>query len=112
MTAKTKAEAKTAKPKARSRKRYPHEPNFIIPIAPGEHLTEKLEEMGMDKEHFSKKSKLPLEAVDLLFLGRLPVTPNLAAALEKITKIPADLWLRFELGYHEDLKKAAEKYGM
>jgi len=102
----------TAKPKTKIRKLYPHEPNYVIPIAPGEHLMEKLEEMGMDKEQFAKKSKLPIEAVEMLFLGRLPVTPSLAATLERITHIPADLWLRFEKGYHENLKKAAAKYGL
>lgn len=91
---------------------YPHTPDYIIPVAPGEILEEKLGEMGMSVEQFAKKSGLPVEAVELLFAGRLPITETLAATLESITLIPVDNWIRYEKGYHEDLKKAAEKYGL
>lgn len=91
---------------------YPHTPDFVIPIAPGEHLKEKLDEMGMSAEQFSKESGLPVEAVELLFVGKLPVTTSLAVKLEEITQMPARLWMNFERGYHENLKKAAEQYGL
>lgn len=91
---------------------YPHTPNYIIPIAPGEHLKEKLEEMGMSIDRFSQEAGLPVEAVELLFTGKLPITLSLATKLETITQMPAHLWLNFERGYRENLKKAAEKYDL
>jgi len=91
---------------------YPHTPDYVIPIAPGEHLKEKLDEMGMTTEQFSEASGLPVEAVELFFVGKLPVTPSLAEKMEAITRMPARLWMNFERGYHENLKRAAKKYGL
>ncbi|MDR0705882.1 MAG: hypothetical protein LBF88_12990 [Planctomycetaceae bacterium] len=88
------------------------EPDYVIPIPPGEHLVEKLDEMGMSKEQFIKKIGLTIEAVELLFLGRLPMTIALAQKLEKITKTPTEVWIAFEKQYHKKLKLAAKKYGI
>ena len=49
---------------------YPHTPNYVIPIAPGKHLKEKLDERGMTTEQFSEASGLPVEAVELFFVGK------------------------------------------
>jgi plasmid maintenance system antidote protein VapI len=100
-------------PQTKTRKtqeRIPFTPDYVIPIAPGEHLAEKLEEMKMSKEQFAQKSGLALEAVEMFFLGRLPMTPTLAKNLEKITKMPIDLWLAFEKQYRKKLKQAEKKY--
>ena len=91
---------------------YPHEPDYIIPVAPGEILEEKLGEMGMSKEEFAQKSGLPIEAVELIFTGRLPITESLAETLEAITQIPVDNWNRYEKGYRDDIFKAAKFYGL
>ncbi len=91
---------------------FSHEPDYIIPVAPGEILEEKLGEMGMSKEEFAQKSGLPVEAAELLFAGRLPITESLAATLEAITLIPADNWNSYEKGYHDDIAKAAKFYGL
>ena len=91
---------------------YPHKPDYIIPVAPGEILEEKLGEMGMSKEEFAQRSGLRIEAVELLFVGRLPITESLAKTLESITQIPVDNWIRYERGYHADLAKAAKFYGL
>lgn len=93
-------------------KTYPRDPDYIIPIAPGEHLKEKLDEMGMTDDEFAERAGLPVEAVWLLYKGIIPVEPALAAKLEEITRMPTHLWLNFERRYRDDLKKAAEKYGM
>jgi HTH-type transcriptional regulator/antitoxin HigA len=105
-----KSKTGTSKINRKRVERVPFEPDYIIPIAPGEHLKEKLEEMGMSQEQFAKKAGLALEAVELLFLGRLPITQPLAEKLEKITKMPVDVWFAFEKQYHKKLKLAAKKY--
>jgi len=93
-------------------KTYPYEPDYIIPVAPGELLKEKLEEMQMTTEQFAEQSGLAIEAVELLYTGRLPVEFVLAEALERITRMPRDYWLRFEQLYRDDLVRAAKKYGL
>jgi len=42
----------------------------------------------------------------------IPLNQELADKLEKATLIPAELWLRFEKRYRDDLVKAAKKYGL
>ncbi len=51
---------------------YPHTPDYAIPIAPGEHLKEKLDEMGITSKQFSEESGLPVEAVGLFFCRQAP----------------------------------------
>ena len=91
-------------------KTYPRNPDYILPIAPGEHLKEKIDEMNMSDEEFATKADLSLETLLLFYKGILPVDRELADKLEKATLIPADLWLRFEKRYRADLVRATEKY--
>jgi len=93
-------------------KTYPHTPNYIIPVPPGEILEEKLGEMGMTAEQFAEQAELPLEQILLLFKGAVPLTPGIAVKLEAVTEIPVDNWDRYERRYRDDLLKAAKKYGL
>jgi len=93
-------------------KTYPHTPNYIIPVPPGEILEEKLGEMGMTVEQFAEQAALPLEQILLLFKGAVPLTPGIALKLEAVTEIPVDNWNRYERRYREDLLKASKKYGL
>jgi len=90
----------------------PHVPNYVIPVAPGEILEEKLGEMGMSVDQLAERTGLSSEQVFLLFKGAIPLTPMVAEKLETVTKIPTNNWNRYERRYREDLKKAAEKYGL
>jgi plasmid maintenance system antidote protein VapI len=92
------------------KKTYPHEPDYIIPVAPGELLREKLEEMEMTTEQFAEQAGWTVEAVELFYAGRLPLEPAFAEVMEKITKMKKDFMIRFEKRYRDDLIKAAEKY--
>jgi len=93
-------------------KTFARNPDYVIPIAPGEHLKEKIDEMNMSDEEFATQADLSLEVLLLLYKGVIPVNQELADKLEKATLIPADLWLRFEKRYRDDLVSAAEKYGL
>ena len=89
---------------------YPYEPDYVVPVAPGELLREKLQEMEMTTEQFAEQSGLAIEAVELFYIGRLPVDTAIAETLERITQMPKDYWLRFEKQYRDDLILAEQKY--
>ena len=92
------------------KKTYPYKPDYVIPVAPGELLREKLEEMEMTTEQFAEQAGWPVEAVELFYAGRLPLEPAFAETMERITEMPKDYMMRFEQQYRDDLIKAAEKY--
>ena len=98
-------------------KTYPRTPHYIIPMVqdvvprvPGEHLKEKIDEMNISDEEFAREAGLSLEVLLLLYKGIIPISQELAEKLEKVTLIPAELWLRFEKHYRADLVNAAKKY--
>ena len=94
------------------KKTYPYASDYIMPVAPGELLREKLQEMEMSTEQFAEQSGLAAEAVELFYAGRLPLEPALAEILERITQMPKDYWLRFEQQYRDDLVRAEKKYSL
>ena len=91
-------------------KTYPRNPDYILPIAPGEHLKEKIDEIQLSDEEFATRTDLSLEVLLLFYKGVIPVDGELADKLEKATLIPAKLWLRFEKRYRADLAHVTEKY--
>ena len=92
------------------KKTYPYKPDYIIPVAPGELLREKLEEMEMTTEQFAERAGWSVEAVELFYVGRLPLEPAFAETMERITQMQKDFMMRFEQQYRDDLIAAAEKY--
>lgn len=70
-------------------------------IHPSETLSEKLSEMGMDAKAFSEKSGLPENLVSAFLRSECPVSPEMAAAFEKVTNIPISYWLRCQREYDE-----------
>lgn len=77
-------------------------------IHPGETLSEKLGEMGMDTKTFSVKAALPEKLVQAVLRTEHPVTPHMAAAFEKVTLIPASYWLNCQKHY-DAYKSPGEK---
>jgi plasmid maintenance system antidote protein VapI len=76
-----------------------------LPVAPGEYLTEWIEEQEISQ----------MRAVDLLgwsraqfngfVYGRGPVTDDMAVSLARVVGIPAESWLRYEAAYRADLAR-------
>ena len=69
---------------------------FVPPVSfhPGTTLAEKLEELGLSVEEFALRSGLPINTVKEVIEGMRSVTEDLAAAFEKVTKIPVRFWLQ------------------
>lgn len=76
--------------------------SFIPSVSfhPGTTLAEKVEELGMSVEEFASHSGLPINTVKEVIKGKLSVTEDLAAAFEKMTKIPARFWLQKQNIFH------------
>jgi plasmid maintenance system antidote protein VapI len=97
------------KPKRKIRLRHlPHTPNYIALLPPGRVLAEKMFEMGIDATELAKRMKVSVKTVEQLVNVEIPLTPTLAAKIEKATMMYADHLMRLEKGYHEDLKYAME----
>ena len=81
---------------------YPHTPNYITLLPPGEILLEKLSEMEMSTEGLAERSGLPVEVIRRLLNAEIAVTPEIAERLEKATRIPVRNWLRHEEIYRKN----------
>jgi len=90
----------------KKKRTYPHTPNYITLLPPGNILSEKLFEMGLDVEGLAVRSGLSVETIQGVLKVEIAVTREIAEKLEKATWIPTDNWLRYEQGYHENLEYA------
>lgn len=68
---------------------------------PGETLSEKLQEMGMEVKEFAMKVSLPEEVIISVIKGQGSITPKMAETFEMVTKIPAYMWLRHQKSYDD-----------
>ena len=97
-----------AKPKQRSKQSLPHTPNYLYILPPGEIIEEKMFELGIDSVELAQRMNVSVDTVEKLIRFEIPLTESLAKKVEKATAMPADVMLRYEAGYREDLKYAME----
>ena len=69
--------------------------------SPGFELAEKLEEMGLDANDLAARMGYTPKAVNDILQAKCRITPESALSLEMVTDIPADYWLRRQMGYDE-----------
>ena len=69
--------------------------------SPGFELAEKLEEMGLDANDLAARMGYTPKAVNDILQAKSRITPESALSLEMVTDIPADYWLRRQMGYDE-----------
>jgi len=83
---------------------YPHTPNYVTLLPPGEILEEKLSEMELGIDELAVRSGLPVETIRNVLKVEIAVTREIAEKLEKATRIPRDNWLRHEESYRKNLE--------
>ena len=88
----------------KKKRTYPHTPNYIVLLPPGNILSEKLSEMEIDVNELAERSGLLVETIQSVLKVEIAVTPEIAEKLEKGTRIPVDNWLRHEEGYRKNLE--------
>ena len=77
---------------------------------PGETLEEKLQEMGMGVKEFATRVSKPEKTIIAVLKGKSSITPDMALSFELVTRIPADMWLRYQKNYDEYIaRKKREK---
>ena len=91
---------------------YKHTQDYIVLTPPGKVLTEKIHEMGIDALELARRCDFPLETIQQVLNAEVAVTEEMAKTLEKVTWIPARIWLRYEENYRSRLelvKQSPEK---
>lgn len=77
--------------------------NFAV--APGEYLQEWIDGNGMSVGEFAVELGVSVAEMEDLLTGKETIGREIACQLERVTSIPSDSWIRFELKYREDLKR-------
>ena len=74
-----------------------YHPEVVLP--PGETLAELLEGRGMTQAELAERTGLLEEHVDRIIVGRAPLTPEIAAVLERETRVSARVWANLETAF-------------
>ena len=74
-----------------------YDPEVVLP--PGDTLAELLEERGMTQAEFAERTGLLEEHIDLVVVGRAPLTPEIAAVLERETGVSTRVWASLETAF-------------
>ena len=82
-----------------------------LAIPPGMGVLEEIDFRGIPRHQLAASLNLPVEAVDGLISGERAITPDIAAGLEAILGISAQLWLNLEARYRTTLARNWEKTG-
>ena len=78
-------------------------------VAPGEYLEEWLEDQEMTQLQCADRLGCSRKLVNEIVNGRATVTSDTALRLERVTRIPASSWLRYEAAYRADLSRIADE---
>lgn len=84
----------------------------IVPfmaVHPGGIIADELEARGIKQKDFAKQIGVAQSNLSAVIHGRRDINKDLAEKLEQILGIDADLWLRLQAGYYEDLRLIRER---
>ena len=80
-----------------------------IPIHPGEHLREELQELGMSAAELARQLKVPTNRITAILNGRRAITGDTALRLSHFFGTSAEFWLNLQSLY--ELRLAQRKAG-
>lgn len=81
-------------------------PDYAVP--PGETLVELLEERNMSQAELARRTDLSAKHVNQIAKGHAPISNDVALRFERVTGVPAHLWLNLENRYQERLARLAD----
>ena len=81
----------------------PSKPNYITLLPPGKIIAEKIFEMGMDATELARRCNVSLDTIRQLLNAEIPLTWEIADAIEKVTWMQADGMMRVEESYQSNL---------
>ena len=82
--------------------------NYVVP--PGDFIAEWMETEGIDTAELARKLAVSREHARELLTGTAPVSPPLAHRLERVSGVPARIWLQYENGYRSALRKTQDRH--
>lgn len=74
-------------------------------VAPGEVLSEALEDRGMSQSELARRMDRPVKTINEIVNGKAAITPDTALQLERALGISARLWNGLESQYREHLAR-------
>ncbi|HPG41708.1 MAG TPA: HigA family addiction module antitoxin [bacterium] len=80
-----------------------------LAIPPGEYLEEVIAELGLSKEELAQRMNRPAAKLSAIYKGDKAITPETALQLEKVTGVPAHVWIGLETEYRLILAREKEK---
>ena len=80
-------------------------PDYAIP--PGETLVELLEERNMSQAELARRTDLSAEHINQIVKGHALISSDVLR-FERVTGVPARLWLNLENRYQERLARLAD----
>ena len=87
-------------------RRYVFEPDFAV--LPGDTLLETIESCSMSQAELALRAGLSAKTVNQIVQGKAPITPETAIRLERVTGVPAALWLGLESNFRAQLSRLEE----
>ncbi len=78
-------------------------------VAPGMYLQEWIDRESLTQQEAADRLDLSRKTVNGIIKGAQPITQETAIKLERVTSIPRDAWLRFEVQYREDLARLEDE---
>ena len=93
-------------------RRYVFEPDFAV--LPGDTLLETIESCSMSQAELALRAGLSAKTVNQIVQGKAPITPETAIRLERVTGVPAALWLGLESNFraqHSRLEESVQLKG-
>lgn len=87
--------------------RNQYQPDEVSP--PGDTLAEVLESLGMSQAELAERMGRPKKTINEIVRGKAELTPATALQLERVLRIPSDVWLALERNYRAFLARQAEE---
>ena len=84
-----------------SKVRNEYHPKVVV--HPGEVLAERLMELEVSLEDFSKQIDVPLPALKAIADGEDPVAHEMAKRFEQALRIPTHFWLNLQKNFDEQI---------
>ena len=81
----------------------------FVATHPGEMIKDELRERGMTQKLLASKTGIQPSVLSEVINGKRSISLHMAAALEKILGIPADIWMNLQTQYNLDTANIAER---
>lgn len=73
-----------------------------MPVHPGETINESIQILGISSEDFATRLGISPDELDRILTASTPVTPEVAAALERELDVPAGFWTCMQCNFDQE----------